>query len=739
MKRSLLLSIPFLTASLAFAQTSAVPNAISYQGRVADANGVLIGDTAPVNRKVTLRIYDSATASAPIYAEEQTVTINKGVFSVLLGQGLQVNSEPRPAIGTVFNGAERFLGVTVDDGGTGDDPEITPRQQIVSTAYAMRAKVAENASSVTQASGESTFNVITANQTNLNGTLVMNGDNQVFFGGGAGGANGALFSNAGGVGILGRGPTPGERKVFISAAGGTYMQDGPLNFGNRLGQHITLWDPTFGIGIQDGTLYNRAGGQFAWYNNGSHINSAGNPGAGGQALAYLNASGFTVQTGNLYVPNGSVWGTYLDRGNNHGVFAQSFGGGHAFGSQDWTTYSRTARHFAWYLGGAHNGGEFNSGNGEVLMGLNTSGLGLAYGALNFGTRTGQHINLWGTQNGIGIQSNTVYTRCTGGFAWYVNGVHADGEADAGNGGNKLAHWNNDRVDFYRRVYIGANPGGMAPLEINGSSGQFLGTVSEFWFPNNGGAGFNGRSGFSANVSIRATNSVVAHNFVATSDRRLKLPEGQSDAAEDLKTLDALEIVNYTMKDGTIDGGRKHKKVIAQQVEKVFPQAVSQTTGVVPDIFRLATVKDGVIAFKDGSEVDLKKGETVRLVSKGSEVLSEVTEVQKKGFRVKDEVKDEEVFVYGRRVDDLRVVEYEALAMLNVSATQELHRTIQEQAAALKKLSDEKSALEQQLAAAKEINNQQDSRLVAIEKALKLTADAPPTPKKPESTKGANRR
>ena len=40
-----------------------------------------------------------------------------------------------------------------------------------------------------------------------------------------------------------------------------------------------------------------------------------------------------------------------------------------------------------------------------------------------------------------------------------------------------------------------------------------------------------------------------------------------------------------------------------------------------------------------------------------------------------------VFVYGREVKDFRVVDYEAIAMLNVSATQALHRRMARQAAA----------------------------------------------------------
>jgi hypothetical protein len=69
-----------------------------------------------------------------------------------------------------------------------------------------------------------------------------------------------------------------------------------------------------------------------------------------------------------------------------------------------------------------------------------------------------------------------------------------------------------------------------------------------------------------------------------------------------------------------------------------------------------------------------------------------------------------VFVFGREVDDLRGVDYEALSMLNVSATQELHRQLEaerrETAALRRKLSELESSL--------------GARLEALEKASKTT-------------------
>ncbi len=61
---------------------------------------------------------------------------------------------------------------------------------------------------------------------------------------------------------------------------------------------------------------------------------------------------------------------------------------------------------------------------------------------------------------------------------------------------------------------------------------------------------------------------------------------------------------------------------------------------------------------------------------------------------------EKVFVYGRQVNDFHSVDYEAISMLNVSATQELAKQLDElkaENAALKAKLSEIEALKQQMA------------------------------------------
>ena len=172
---------------------------------------------------------------------------------------------------------------------------------------------------------------------------------------------------------------------------------------------------------------------------------------------------------------------------------------------------------------------------------------------------------------------------------------------------------------------------------------------------------------------------------------------------DLDTLLGIEITDYRYKDVIAHGDAPSKKVIAQQVEKIFPQAVNKQTGEVPDIYKLATIKDGWIALA----TDLKKGERVKLITDEAQAVYEVLEVRDGAFRTDFKSAAGKVFVYGREVKDFRNVDYDAIAMLNVSATQEMQREIDSLQTTLnwqqKRLGDLKKEEQAQLAALRSEN------------------------------------
>ena len=207
-----------------------------------------------------------------------------------------------------------------------------------------------------------------------------------------------------------------------------------------------------------------------------------------------------------------------------------------------------------------------------------------------------------------------------------------------------------------------------PLDVEAIG---VGTVSGAYF--NGYVGttcVGGAVSGSQSISIRASGFVSAgFGYIVSSDERIKRILGQSNGTDDLGTLESIKITDYTMKDSVADN-RIYKKVIAQQLEAVYPQAVTKSTGFIPDIYRLAQMDSGFIILS----TSLKSGDKVKLILKDKTIVTGVISAGEKGFSIADKISGE-VFVYGREVNDFRNVDYDAISMLNVSATQELARRL----------------------------------------------------------------
>ena len=151
--------------------TPTPPERMSYQGFVTDGNGVALGTNTPKNYDVIFRIWNDQSASAAanrLWTEQQTVTVDKGYFSVLLGEGSQYASEPHTNLSGLFVGSdvsERYVEFTVKGIGTsGADVTILPRLKLLTSPYAFLAKNAgalvspNGASLVTSANGQLTVN-----------------------------------------------------------------------------------------------------------------------------------------------------------------------------------------------------------------------------------------------------------------------------------------------------------------------------------------------------------------------------------------------------------------------------------------------------------------------------------------------------------------------------------------------------------------------------------------------------
>jgi hypothetical protein len=132
-----------------------IPEMINYQGYLTDSDGNPINGTL----EMTFSIYDTAEGGSPVWTETHpSVTVTDGLFNVLLGSVNVVNA-------THLTGRNSYLAIKV-----GTDPEMTPRQQIVSVAYAHRCHIAD-----TLDAWDSTAFVMVAGDT-MTGQLVLPAD-----------------------------------------------------------------------------------------------------------------------------------------------------------------------------------------------------------------------------------------------------------------------------------------------------------------------------------------------------------------------------------------------------------------------------------------------------------------------------------------------------------------------------------------------------------------------------------
>ncbi|AUX43175.1 uncharacterized protein SOCE26_046180 [Sorangium cellulosum] len=116
---------PMVAAATALSglAAAAVPGTITHQGRLFDAEDQPIDGTLDV----VFALYDTRSATVPVWSEVHTITFDHGYFSVDLGEVSPID-EP------VSDGAARYLGITV-----GDDPEMVPRARVASVPYALQA------------------------------------------------------------------------------------------------------------------------------------------------------------------------------------------------------------------------------------------------------------------------------------------------------------------------------------------------------------------------------------------------------------------------------------------------------------------------------------------------------------------------------------------------------------------------------------------------------------------------
>ncbi len=475
------------------------------------------------------------------------------------------------------------------------------------------------------------------------GVSITTGSNNTVVGGYALSSN-SVGNNNVVVGNTAGANNTGSNNVFLGYEAGKYetadnklyiannSTSAPLIYGDFAGKTLGL-NGSVGIGINapatpSGMLEVTGG---AVLNTGVFGSSAQVASSGAGTRMYFNPRDASFRAGGT---SGTQWDAA-----SRGLYSASFGldntasGDHAFA----TGINNLAA----------GDDAFACGKGDTASGGNAIALGIGNRAASYGeTVLGVYATNYAANNTTAINGS-------------------DRLFNIGNGGGAFARADAFTVLKNGRIGIGTSSPTKAKLQVEGNVSASL---SFAYFNGNNQTG-TGSGTF--NFSIYASDRIAGLEFNAFSDARIKHIIARSNSAADLATLMKLRITDYRHIDTIEHGSGTSKKVIAQEVEAVYPYAVKQTVNEIPDIYKFATINNGLVRVAN----TLKKGENVKLIFSGRTELAAVLEADATSFKValKD---DGQVFVYGRQVSDFRTVDYEALTTLNISATQELVRKME---------------------------------------------------------------
>jgi len=172
-------------------------------------------------------------------------------------------------------------------------------------------------------------------------------------------------------------------------------------------------------------------------------------------------------------------------------------------------------------------------------------------------------------------------------------------------------------------------------------------------------------------------------FFQNSDYRIKKNFSRSEGVADLDVLRKLQVTNYKHIDTLQHGSRLRKGFIAQEIKEVMENAVAISSDFIPNIFTVSKdikLDSSKLTVTLDKKHGLEVGDVVKLYNEKEERMKVLAVPSANTFVVEWNTpapKEEKILVYGKAVRDFHSVEYDQIFTLNVSATQELARQVEQ--------------------------------------------------------------
>lgn len=175
------------------------------------------------------------------------------------------------------------------------------------------------------------------------------------------------------------------------------------------------------------------------------------------------------------------------------------------------------------------------------------------------------------------------------------------------------------------------------------------------------------------ISIFAVDSILTQKwFAAVSDERIKNEIKPLENALDI--INKFNVVNYKYKDVINKGDKNNYGFIAQEVKEVIPDIVSEIKDFIPNIYKKCNLNKDVIYIDD---CDLVVGDKIKIIDdiKCDDIICNVIERNNILIKIDKVIAGKECFIYGKEINDYMALSKEHIFAINVRATQELSKKI----------------------------------------------------------------
>jgi len=240
-----------------------------------------------------------------------------------------------------------------------------------------------------------------------------------------------------------------------------------------------------------------------------------------------------------------------------------------------------------------------------------------------------------------------------------------------------------------------------PMEINGGGVSTLFTTG-YKYTNASSISTNGSS--TDAISVKTDLGIWASIFYATSDQRIKKNIQSLEEEQALQVVRQIQPVTYQY----IDQMNRHNEIeygfIAQDVQSVLPYAIRSEPDFVPNVYDIAditahTESTSLLTLRNTVLTDIEPTDIVKIfdfnqrpltyhvLEKGvssmvveGKVMEDLSE--RRPEDVQNNIQENTVFVYGKKVPDLHILDKHAIFSVGVAAIKEIDQVLKEQQSTL---------------------------------------------------------